>query len=86
MADKVVTVRSVDEPGSTDPSSVVARIESALANGNLAVAANAWNSLPEPARRLSEAWGRQLKQREAAEAAARAIAADAVAALNTATR
>jgi hypothetical protein len=86
MADKVVTVRTVDEPGSSNPSSIVARIESALANGDLASAASAWDSLPEPARRLSEAWGQQLKQRAAAEAAARAIAADAVAALNTATR
>jgi hypothetical protein len=86
MADKVVTVRPVNDTGGGDVPSVVARIENALSQGRLEDAAAAWDSLPEPARRLSEDWGRQLKQRAAAEDSARAIAADAVSALNPATR
>ncbi len=36
MADKVVTIRPVDEPGSSDVTSLVARIEQALERGNVA--------------------------------------------------
>jgi hypothetical protein len=86
MADKVVTVRPVNDTGGGDVPSAVARIENALSQGRLEDAAAAWDSLPEPARRLSEDWGQQLKQRAAAEDSARAIAADAVSALNPATR
>ena len=63
-----------------------AQIEEALARGDLAAASAAWDALPEPARALSADWGRQLKQRAAAEAASRALAANAVAALNSPTR
>jgi hypothetical protein len=88
MAERVVTVRAVNEPsgGFGGVQGLVARIDDALARGALADAAAAWDALPEPARRLSAEWGRQLKQRLAAETAARALAADAVAALNPTTR
>jgi hypothetical protein len=81
-----VTVRALDEPGGAGVQGLVARIDTALARGDFADAAAAWDALPEPARRLSEDWGRQLKQRAAAATASRAIAADAVAALNPPTR
>jgi hypothetical protein len=86
MADRVVTVRAVDDPGSNAVPAVVARIEGALARGALADAAAAWDSLPEQARQVSAAWGQRLRARVAADGAARAIAADSVAALNAAPR
>ena len=86
MADKVVTVRAVNEPGETGVSATVARIEDALARGSFSDAAAAFESLPDAARQASAAWGEQLKQRAQAESAARTVAADAVAALNQATR
>jgi hypothetical protein len=86
MADRVVTVRAIDDPASNAVPAVVTRIENALARGALADAAAAWDSLPEPARQMSAAWGQRLKARVAAEQAARAIASDSVAALNAAPR
>jgi hypothetical protein len=86
MADRVVTVRAVDDPASNAVPAVVARIENALSRGALGDAAAAWDSLPEGARQASAAWGGRLKARVAAEQAARAIASDSVAALNAAPR
>ncbi len=82
MVDQVVTVRQVNEPGSTGVPSLVARIEQALARGNVAEAAAAWEALPEPARRSTEEWGRQAKAVAGALAASQAIAAGALASLN----
>jgi hypothetical protein len=86
MADKVVTIRPVNAPDSTSASGLVARIEQALARGDVGDAAKAWEALPEPARRMSEDWGRQAKARADADAAAQAIAADALSALNRTTQ
>ena len=86
MADKVVTVRAVNEPAEAGVPGTVARIEDALASGAFGEAAAAFEALPEPARQAAGPWGQKLRQRAAAEAAARAVAADAVAALNQATR
>jgi hypothetical protein len=82
MADRIVTIRPVDQPGSTSVPSLVARIDQALARGDVAEAATAWQALPEPARRISEQWGLLVKNRAAAEKAASAIASDALTALN----
>lgn len=84
MADRVVTVRPVSEAGATGVPGIVARIDKALENGNVTDAAAAWQSLPEPSRRLSEEWGRQAKARAEAEAAAQAAADDALSTLPTA--
>jgi hypothetical protein len=86
MAERVVTVRAVDDPSGTGVPALVGRIEAALARGAFAAAVAAWDALPEPSRALSAAWGEELKRRAAAEAAARAVSADAIAALNPATR
>lgn len=85
MADKVVTVRPVDAPDAAGVTGLVGKIEQALARGDVAAAVAAWDALPEPARRLSEEWGRQTKARAQADAAAQAIVSDAIAALNTRT-
>ena len=82
MVDQVVTVRQVNEPGSTGVPSLVARIEQALARGNVVEAAAAWEALPEPARRSTEEWGRQAKAVAGAQEASQAIAAGALASLN----
>ena len=82
MADRVVTIRPVDEPGSGDVASLLARIQQALDRGNVQEAVSIWETLPEPARRLSEEWAGRAKARAAADAAARTVAAEAVAALS----
>ena len=86
MADQVVTVRAVSDAGGNEAPSLVARIQTALANGSLRDAAAAWDALPEPARRLSDDWGRRLKQRLAAEEAVQKIADRALSALDATTR
>jgi hypothetical protein len=79
-------VRAVSDAGGNDAPSLVARIQTALANGSLRDAAAAWDALPEPARRLSDDWGRRLKQRLAAEEAVQKIADRALSALDATTR
>jgi hypothetical protein len=86
MADRVVTVKPVNEPGSTGVPALVARIRQALDRGDVVEAAAAWGALPEPARRLSEDWGRQVKAVAQAQQAAQAVATDALATLNRTTQ
>jgi len=81
MADRVVTIRPVGEADGTGVPAVLARIDRALGRGNMAEAAAAWQSLPEPSRRLSEDWGRSVKAVSEAEAAVQAEANDALSAL-----
>ncbi|HEX8165243.1 MAG TPA: hypothetical protein VF601_05575 [Beijerinckiaceae bacterium] len=86
MAEGIVTIRPVGEPGSNDVPSLVARIDGALARGAFAEAAAAWDALPEPARQNAAEFGRRLKARAAADDAARTISNQALAALDAATR
>ncbi|MFC1456119.1 hypothetical protein ACETIH_05165 [Microvirga arabica] len=86
MADKVVTVRPVNEPDGSGVSASVTRIRQALERGEVVEAAAAWDALPEPARRVSEEWGRQVKAVADAHRAAQAISSDALATLNRTTQ
>lgn len=86
MADKVMTVRPVNEPGSNGVPALVSRIRQALERGDVVGAAAAWDTLPEPSRRVSEEWGRQVKAVAEAHQAAQAISADALATLNRTTQ
>jgi hypothetical protein len=86
MLDKVVTVRAVGDPQSTDVANIVARIEDSLSRDAVGEAAAAWNALPEPARRVAPDWGAKLQQRAAAEAAAQKIYSEALAGLEASTR
>ncbi|WP_262271206.1 COG4223 family protein [Microvirga yunnanensis] len=86
MADRVVTVRPVNDPGSAGVPGLVARIRQALEHGDVTDAAAAWEALPEPSRRLSEDWGRQVKAVAEARQAAQAISSDALATLNRTTQ
>ncbi len=86
MADRVVTVRPVNEPGGSGVPALVTRIRQALERGDVVEAAAAWDALPEPSRQQSEAWGRQVKAVAAAHQAAQAISTDALATLNRTTQ
>lgn len=86
MAERVVTIRPVNEPDTPGVPGLVARIERALERGDVGEAAAAWEALPEPARRMSEEWGRQARARAEADKAAQAVAADALSALNRTTQ
>lgn len=86
MMDKVVTVRSVNEPGATGVAATLARIRQALAQGDMGGAAAAWASLPEPARRMSEEWGKQVTALAGAQQASRELSAESLAALNRSTQ
>lgn len=86
MADKVVTVRPVNESGGSGVAASVTRIRQALERGNVVEAAAAWDALPEPARQVSEEWGRQVKAVAEAHRAAQAISSDALATLNRTTQ
>ena len=79
MAEGVVTVRPVDGAPAAGPVEAVGRIETALVKGDLREAAQAWQTLPEGARQLSQDWARRLEARIAAEEAAQAVAAQALA-------
>src|SRR5690606_1658535 len=86
MAERVVTIKPVNAPDAPGVEGLVGRIDQALARGDVAEAAAAWEALPEPARRLSEDWGRRAQARAEADKAARAVAADALSALNRTTQ
>jgi hypothetical protein len=86
MLDKVVTVRAVGDPQSTDVASLVGRIEDALARDAVDEAAAAWDALPERVRAVAPEWGAKLKARAEAEGAARKVYADALSALEASTR
>jgi hypothetical protein len=86
MVDKVVTVRPVNEPGSTGVPATLARIRQNLAQGDMGGTAAAWNSLPEPAQRMSEEWGKQVTALAGAQQASRELSAESLAALNRSTQ
>jgi hypothetical protein len=86
MLDKVVTVRPIEEAGSQGMPGALARIDEALARGAFTEAAAAWDALPEPARRASEDFARRLKQRAAADEAARTLSAEALSGLEASSR
>ena len=86
MADRVVTIKPVNEAGSSGVPALAARIRQALERGDVVEAAAAWDALPEPSRRLSEDWGRQVKAVADAHRAAQAISTDALATLNRTTQ
>ena len=86
MLDKVVTVRPIEEAGTQGIPGALARIDEALARGAFSEAAAAWDALPEPARRASEDFARRLKQRAAADEAARTLSAEALSGLEASSR
>ena len=65
-----------------DPSAVIARIDIDAARGDIAAALDDIAALPDSAKPLAADWIKKAQARNAAIAAARQIAADALAALS----
>jgi len=80
-AQKLVRITPIEAPAGDDPSSVIARINIDAARGDIAAALAGIARLPEAARALAASWVKKAEAREAAVAASRRIAADALAAI-----
>lgn len=80
-AQKLVRITPIDAPTGDDPSSVIARINIDAARGDIAAALAGIARLPESARALAASWVKKADAREAAIAASRRIAAEALAAI-----
>jgi hypothetical protein len=76
-----VNVRRVGDRSGADVQSVAARIESALADHDIAAAYNFFEELPDVAKKVGLRWGEALKLRLDALNAAKSIEAEAVATL-----
>ena len=80
-AQKLVRITPIDAPAGDDPSSVIARINIDAVRGDIAAALADIARLPDSARALTASWVKKAEAREAALAAGRRIAADALAAI-----
>jgi len=80
-AEKLVRITPVDAPLGNDPSTVIVRINVDAARGDIAASLADIGALPAPAQALTAAWVKKAEAREAARAASRRVAADALAAL-----
>ncbi|MGD0026779.1 MAG: hypothetical protein ABSC37_19540, partial [Xanthobacteraceae bacterium] len=80
-AQKLIRIAPIDAPAGDEPSAVIARINADAARADIAGALADIARLPEPARTLAEPWVEKADARNAAVAASRRIAADALAAL-----
>jgi hypothetical protein len=69
-------------PPGDNPASAIARIGADAAHGDLAAAVTDIGRLPEAARSLADGWVKKVEARDAALAASRRIAADALAVLS----
>ena len=82
-ASQLVRVRPVGESLGEDAASLMARIETSLAQGSIAQAYAAWQKLPDAAKAASRSFGDMAQKRIAAEQAARALADSAMQALTS---
>ena len=80
-AEKLVRVSPVDAPPGDDAGAIIARIDVDARRSDIAAALIEIARLPDPARTLAAPWVNKAQAREAAIAASRRIAADALAAL-----
>jgi hypothetical protein len=80
-AQKLVRVTPIDAPVGDDPSAVIARIETDAARADINAALAEIVKLPDPARAQVAPWVEKADARNAAIAAGRRIASDALAAL-----
>ena len=81
-AQNLVRITPVDAPAGDDASAVVARMNSEAARGDFAAVLADAARLPDRARSAAESWVKKVEAREAAIAASRRVAADALAALS----
>ena len=82
-ARRLVEITPVDAPPGDDPSSVVTRISVDAAHADIAAALADIAKLPDAAKPLATAWVEKAQARNAAIAASRKLAADALAALSS---
>jgi hypothetical protein len=80
-AEKLVRIRPVGETAGDDPATVVGRIEAKAARNDIAGALVELNKLPPSVRAPAEGWMKRAASRDAAIAAGRQFAADALGAL-----
>lgn len=80
-AERVVSIRPVDEVAGDDPAAIVRRIELRAEQGNLSGAIVEIAKLPEPARVLAKEWVAKVEARSAAAEASRRFAANALASI-----
>jgi hypothetical protein len=81
-AQRLVRITPVDAPPGDDPASVVTRIDVDAAHADIAAALADIAKLPDAAKPLAAAWVEKAQARNAAIAASRKLAADALAALS----
>ena len=81
-AQHLVRVTPVDAPPGDDPASVVMRISVDAAHADIAAALADITKLPDAAKPVATAWVEKAQARDAAIAASRKLAADALAALS----
>jgi hypothetical protein len=81
-AQRLVRITPVDAPRGDDPASVVTRINVDAAHADIAAALADIAKLPDAAKPLAAAWVEKAQARNAAIAASRKLAADALAALS----
>jgi hypothetical protein len=81
-AQRLVRITPVDAPPGDDPSSVVTRISVDVAHADIAAALTDIGKLPDAAKPLAAAWVEKAQARNAAIAASKKLAADALAALS----
>ena len=81
-ARRLVEITPVDAPPGDDPASVVTRISVDAARTDIAAALADIAKLPDAAKPLAAAWVEKAQARNAAIAASRKLAADALAALS----
>jgi hypothetical protein len=83
-AKSLVRVTPIEAPPSNEPSAVVARLNLDVERADIADAVAQIGRLPQSAQALAEPWVQKVNARNAAIAASRRIAADALAVLSTA--
>jgi hypothetical protein len=81
-AQKLVRITPAGAPPGNDPADVVARIRFDAAHGDIDAALADIKQLPDPVKALTGDWIKKAQSREAAIAASRKIATDALAALS----
>jgi hypothetical protein len=83
-AKSLVRVAPIDAPPSDEPSAIIARLNADAERADIADAVAEIARLPQSAQTLAEPWVQKVNARNAAIAAGRRIAADALAALSNA--
>jgi hypothetical protein len=81
-AQKLVRITPAGPPPGNDPADVIARIKFDAAHGDIDAALADIKQLPDPEKALAGDWIKKVQSRDAAVAASRRIAADALAALS----